>query len=201
MNQFKAIAVVSTLIFLIITLTGNGPSTYKFAIFFLAPMLWAVMAARRKLALHPGHFALLALAFVIHNLGAYGFYRRSFLGIEFDGYVHYYFGVAGGFVIARALGHNFQLTGWKVWVGTLIVILGIGGIHELIEYASTLALGPEKGMLKVGDGDTFDTQKDLLNNLLGAITALGLYGMARTPANLANVVLWGDERDLRAAAV
>lgn len=188
MNQFKTIAIVTTAIFLLITLTGNGPSTYKFAIFFLAPMMWAIYWKREKLALHPGHFALLALAFIVHNLGAYGFYRKSFLGIEFDGYVHYYFGVAGGFVLARALGYNFQLTGWKVWVGTLIVILGIGGIHELIEFASTLALGPEKGMLKLHDGDVFDTQKDLLNNLLGAITALGLYGMARTPANLANEV-------------
>jgi uncharacterized membrane protein YjdF len=200
MNQHKIIAIVATAVFLLITLTGNGPSTYKYAIFFLAPLLWAVMSARRCLALHPGHFALLALAFLVHNLGAYGFYKRAFAGIEFDSYVHFYFGVAGGFVIARALGHNFGLTGWKVWVGTAIVILGIGGIHELIEYASTLALGPEKGMLKVGDGDTFDTQKDLLNNLLGAITALGLYGMARTPANLGNEVLISEDDPKLAAA-
>ena len=185
MNPFYAIAIAATACFLLITFTANGPSTYRYAIFFLAPMLWAVLAARRKLALHPGHFALLAIAFLFHNLGAFGLYRTSWNKIEFDAAVHYYFGVAGAFVIARGLGYNFNLGGWKLWVGTLLVILGIGGIHELIEFGSTVALGPEKGMLKLGDGDVFDTQKDLLNNLLGAITALGLYGVSWSPAHLA----------------
>jgi uncharacterized membrane protein YjdF len=184
MNPFYLIATITTAIFLVITFTAHGPSTYRFAIFFLAPMLWGMLAARRKLALHPGHFAILAIALIFHNLGAFGLYRKSWGGIEFDGYVHYFFGFAGGFAVARALGYNFDLTGVKLWIGTLLVILGIGGIHELIEFASTIALGPEKGMLKMGDGDPFDTQKDLLNNMLGTITALGLYGAAWSPANL-----------------
>ena len=184
MNPFYAIAVITTAIFLVIPFVAHGPSTYRFAFFFLAPMLWAILAGRRKLALHPGHFALLAVALLFHNLGAFGLYRSSWQGIEFDGYVHYFFGVAGGITIARALGYNFGLSGWKVWVGSVLLILGIGGIHELIEFVSTIALGPEKGMLKIGDGDFFDTQKDLMNNLLGAITALGLYGVCWSPAHL-----------------
>jgi uncharacterized membrane protein YjdF len=183
MNPFYLIGVITTALFLLITAVAHGPSTYRFAIFFLGPMLWALIAARRKLALHSGHLVLLALALLFHNLGAFGFYRTSWQGIEFDGYVHYFFGLAGSLAIARALGYNFELNGWKVWVGTILVILGIGAIHELIEFASTIALGPEKGMLKIGDGDFFDTQKDLMNNLLGAITALGLYGVAWSPAN------------------
>jgi len=139
---------------------------------------------REKLAMHPGHFALMAAALLLHNLGAYGLYRTSWGGIEFDGYVHYFFGFAGAFAVARALGFNFELTGWKVWVGTILLILGISGIHELIEFASTIALGPEKGMLKLNDGDQFDTQKDILNALLGTCTALGLYGMKVSPAFL-----------------
>jgi uncharacterized membrane protein YjdF len=55
-----------------------------------------------------------------------------------------------------------------------------------------VALGPEKGMLKLGDADYFDTQKDLMNNLLGAITAVGLYGASWSPANLAG---WFWARD------
>ena len=61
-------------------------------------------------------------------------------------------------------------------MGTVIVILGLGGIHELIEYGSTLVLGPEKGMLKLNSPDAkTDTQKDLLNNTLGALLALAIY--------------------------
>jgi uncharacterized membrane protein YjdF len=192
MNPFYAIATITTALFLLITFVAHGPSTYRFAIFFLGPMLWGILAARRKLALHPGHYALLAMALLFHNLGAFGFYRTSWNGIEFDGYVHFFFGVAGGMAIARALGYNFDLGGWKVWVGTILIILGIGAIHELIEFASTVALGPEKGMLKLGDADYFDTQKDLMNNLLGAITAVGLYGASWSPANLAG---WFWARD------
>jgi uncharacterized membrane protein YjdF len=184
MNPFYAIAIITTVLFGVITLVAHGPSTYRFAILFLGPMLWALLAGRRKLALHPGHYALLAIALLFHNLGAFGLYRSSWNGIEFDGYVHYFFGIAGGMAIARGLGYNFGLGGWKVWVGTILIILGIGGIHELIEFASTIAMGPEKGMLKIGDGDFFDTQKDLMNNLLGAITALGFYGVTWSPAHL-----------------
>jgi uncharacterized membrane protein YjdF len=184
MNPFYLIAWVTTAIFITITFVADGPSTYRFAILFLAPMLWGMLAARRKLALHPGHFLILAVALVFHNLGAFGLYRTSWLGIEFDGYVHYFFGFAGGFAMARALGYNFDLTGWKLWVMTLLVILGVGAIHELIEFGSTIALGPEKGMLKSNDADFFDTQKDLLNNMLGTITALGFYGATWSPANL-----------------
>jgi uncharacterized membrane protein YjdF len=184
MNPFLAIASVTTILFLVITFTANGPSTYRYAFIFLAPILWAMYRWREKLALHPGHFALMAIALLFHNLGAYGLYRTTWAGIEFDGYVHYYFGFAGAFAIARALGYNFELSGWKVWIGTIIMILGISGIHELIEFGSTVALGPEKGMLKLNDGDVFDTQKDILNALLGTLTALGLYGMKVSPAFL-----------------
>jgi uncharacterized membrane protein YjdF len=184
MNAYKAIALITTALFIVITLTAHGPSTYRLAIIFLGPLLWGIYAGRRKLALAPGHYALLAIALLFHNLGAYGLYRSSWQGIEFDGYVHFFFGCAGGFAMARAIGYNFELTGWKVWVGAILVILGVGAIHELIEFASTIALGPEKGMLKLGDGDFFDTQKDLMNNLLGTITALGIYGASRSPAHL-----------------
>jgi uncharacterized membrane protein YjdF len=184
MNPFYPIATVTTILFLVITFTAHGPSTYRFAFIFLAPMLWGLLRARQRIALHPGHYALLAVALLFHNLGAYGLYRSSWGGIEFDGYVHYFFGFAGAFAVARGLGYVFELSGWKVWIGTVLMILGVSAIHELIEFASTIALGPEKGMLKLNDGDLFDTQKDILNALLGTLTALGFYGLVVSPAFL-----------------
>jgi hypothetical protein len=41
----------------------------------------------------------------------------------------------------------------------------------MIEAASTVFLGA-KGMYKMHDPDTLDTQKDLMNNMLGCLTAL-----------------------------
>ena len=199
MNSFKTIAWVTTAIFALITVVAQGPATYRFAILFLAPMLWAVYFARHRLHIHISHFAIFASALVLHNLGAFGTYGKQYYGLDFDTYVHFYFGVAGGFIVARGLRKCFGLAGWQMWVGTVIVILGLGAIHELIEYASTLMLGPEKGMLKLNSPDAkTDTQKDLVNNLLGTLVALGIYSVVRAirsskKENLADADLVGGK--------
>jgi putative membrane protein len=179
MNPFLAIGFLASAIFVLTSVFSHGPSTYRFAFIFLTPFLWAVYAARRRLALHPLHFGFFAIALLIHNLGAFGFYRQSPFGVEFDTYVHYFFGFAGGSVVARALDKRLPLNGWQTALGAILLVMGVGALHELMEYFSTLALGPEKGMLKINDGDIYDTQKDLLNNLMGAITAVLLYQFSR----------------------
>jgi uncharacterized membrane protein YjdF len=172
LNVHKAIALVATSVFVLFSIIGNGPSTYRFAFVFLGPLLWAVYFCRRVLCLTPGHFSVLAAAFIVHNLGAFGTYRATYFGLDFDTYVHYLFGVAGGLIVARALACNYGLFGGRLWVGTILLILGIGAVHELIEFVSTLLMGPEKGMLKINSPDKFDTHKDLANNLFGTLTAL-----------------------------
>jgi uncharacterized membrane protein YjdF len=180
MNSHKTIALVTTAILAAITLVAKGPATYRFAILFLGPMLWAIYFLRERLHIHPYHFAIFATALVLHDMGAFGSYGQEYYGLEFDTYVHFYFGVAGGFIIARALRACFGLSGWQLWVGTVIVILGLGAIHELIEFGSTMLLGPEKGMLKLNSPDAkTDTQKDLLNNMLGTLLALLIYSLFR----------------------
>jgi uncharacterized membrane protein YjdF len=63
---------------------------------------------------------------------------------------------------------------WQLNVVTFMFIMGLASLHEIMEYASYLLLGEEKGMLKPSTSYFFDTQRDLLSNLLGALTALGL---------------------------
>lgn len=176
----RTIAWVTTGIFALFSILGDGPSTYRYAVFFLGPLLWAVYFARNALCILPLHFAILAGAFVLHNLGAFGTYGKFYLGLEFDTYVHFFFGMAGAFIVAHALERTLGFRGWKLWAGTILLILGIGAIHELVEYLSTLLLGGEKGMLKTNDPDKFDTQKDLGNNLLGTIAALALSALWST---------------------
>ncbi len=177
-NSFSAIAWVTTALIILFGAIGNGPATYRYAILFLGPMLWAVYFMRRRLHIHACHFAIFATALLMHTLGAFGTYGQQYYGLDFDTYVHFYFGVAGGFIVARSLRCCFGLVGWQLWVGTVIVILGLGAVHELVEYASTLLLGPEKGMLKLNSPDAkTDTQKDLLNNMLGTLLALAIYSV------------------------
>jgi uncharacterized membrane protein YjdF len=160
-------------------------STYKFSFAVLSPILWLVYFLRRKLALHPFHFALFAAALLLHDLGSFGFYRAKFFGVEFDLFVHFYFGLVAGFFLYRALGHFYALSGWRLWVATALFTLGISGVHELVEWSTTLVMGPERGMLKLDPNDPFDTQKDLLNNLAGTLLASALYAIARRREQIA----------------
>jgi uncharacterized membrane protein YjdF len=175
MNSFQVMGGVATLLMFIFGLIGHGPNTYRYAILFLAPILWAVYYYRKRLCLRPVHFGLFALALLVHDLGAFGTYGHFYFHLEFDTYVHFYFGFAGAALAAQALRCNFGLRGLKLWVGTTLLIMGIGALHELMEFGSTMMLGPEKGMLKTNDPDKFDTQKDLLNNLCGTLLSLAIF--------------------------
>lgn len=148
-------------------------STYRFAPLFLIPLIWGVYLLRARLYLHPLHYLLFCIAVLLHNLGALGYYQQRFFGINYDAYVHNFFGLVGGLIIYRLLGSRVPaLTRWQLRVATLMFIMGIGALHELMEWGSTLALGPEKGMLKPESVTPFDTQRDLFSNLLGVTTAL-----------------------------
>ena len=59
-------------------------STYQWSFVFLLPLIWAVYFLRDRLALLPWHFALFALAIIIHDLGTFGLYRKTFVGLRFD---------------------------------------------------------------------------------------------------------------------
>jgi uncharacterized membrane protein YjdF len=147
-------------------------STYRWSFLFLLPLVWAVYFLRERLALLPWHFALFALAIIIHDLGTFGFYRKSFLGLRFDSYVHFMFGLVAGLVLFRAATERLPLSRKFLVIAVPIFIVGIGALHEMFECFTTILLGPERGMLKLHPDQPFDTQKDLMNNFLGAVAAI-----------------------------
>lgn len=176
---YLSIAAVATAALCTISwIPRDGPVNYRYAWLFLVPVVWLVYFGRRRLDLIPLHFALFASAVVLHDFGAFGFYQRSFAGLEFDHYVHFYFGFVGGWYAARGLTRRFGLRGFEHAFAVVLLITGVGGIHEIIEGLSTMALGPEHGMLK-SDGNPFDTQEDLLNNVLGSLTGCAAWAMQR----------------------
>jgi hypothetical protein len=171
-NADVAVASIATLAMIALSAVAPPGSTYRFSFLFLGAAMWLVYALRRRLHWRAFHLALIASALLLHNLGVFGWYRREFGGLQFDTYVHFYFGVVGGFVVRAGLEGGYGLRGWRIWLAVTLGILGMGAIHELIEWASTIALGPERGMLKTLADDPYDTQKDLMNNLLGTLLAL-----------------------------
>ena len=176
----RAIAFVFSAVFILFSLVIARPgSNYRFSALFLVPILWAAYFLRRKIHLHPLHYLLFALALLLHNLGAFGFYQRGFFGLSFDIYVHFYFGLVGGLLLQRYLEHATTLSPFHLRAFTVLLILGMGGVHEIVEWFSTLALGDKHGMLKRTGVYEFDTQRDLLDNLLGAALAVALYALTR----------------------
>jgi len=173
-SALRLIAIVACVVFLIISATAKVP-TYRVNPVFLLPLTWLPFWLRRRLFLMPAHYVLFAIAILIHDLGAYGFYQRSPIPFSYDILVHYYFAVAVTLSLHRALAMNFpMLRPWQVNLTSLLFMMGFGALHEIMEYMSYLLLGEEKGMLKPSTSYFFDTQRDLTNNLLGALTALAI---------------------------
>jgi uncharacterized membrane protein YjdF len=172
-RTLRLIGIVASVVFLVISATAKV-ATYRVNPVFLLPLMWLPYMLRRRVFLHPVHYFMFALAILVHDLGAYGFYQRSPLPFSYDILVHFYFGVVVTLMMHRAIGMNYAgvLRPWQVNVTTLLFMMGIGALHEIMEYMSYLLLGEEKGMLKPSTSYFFDTQRDLTNNLLGAIVAL-----------------------------
>jgi uncharacterized membrane protein YjdF len=175
----RTIGIVASVVFLVISATAKI-ATYRVNPVFLIPLTWLPYLVRRRLFLTPLHYVLFAVAILIHDLGAYGFYQRSPLPFSYDILVHFYFAVAVTLMLHRALAMNFpMLKFWQVNVTALLFMMGFGALHEIMEYTSYLVLGEEKGMLKPSTSYFFDTQRDLTNNLLGAIVGLVIAWMVR----------------------
>jgi uncharacterized membrane protein YjdF len=171
----RLVAWTASLVFVLISLVPHeGVAKYRFSFLFLIPILWGVFALRRRLSLRPLHFALFALALLLHDLGAFGAYSWNVIGLQFDWCVHFVFGLVGGPIVARVLEVQLGARGFALGLLVVLVITGIGGLHEIVEAASTRYLGKDLGMLYIGADNPYDTQEDLLANVLGACAALAL---------------------------
>ena len=174
------LACAASLIFVIIAATARVP-TYRINPIFLIPLAWTPYWLRRRLHLRFVHYALLIVAILLHDLGAYGWYQNSPLPFSWDILVHYYFAIPVTLILHRAIATNYAsvLKPWQAAVVALTFMMAFGAIHEIMEFMSYLLLGEERGMLKPKTSYFFDTQRDLTNNLLGTLTALALYYLAR----------------------
>ncbi len=178
MNPFVLIASVASVIFIMLAVVARVP-TYRVAPLFLVPIVWGMVLLRRRLHLHAVHFLLFALALVLHDLGAFGFYQRGFFGVSFDVYVHFYFAFAAAFLVHRFLSRTLPLGGGALRAATVLCIMGFGGVHEVMEYGTYLALPAEQAMLKQ-DSYRYDTSRDLTSNLAGVVLALSCLELAKT---------------------
>src|SRR5688500_10837080 len=70
------LACAASVAFVVISATARVP-TYRINPIFLIPLAWLPYLIRRRLHLHALHYALLVVAMLLHDLGAYGWYQDS----------------------------------------------------------------------------------------------------------------------------
>jgi uncharacterized membrane protein YjdF len=167
-TAFLVVACLGTLAFFAISFAPHiTVAKYRISCWFLAAIVWIVFALRRKLALRPLHYALFAIALVLHDLGAFGWYSRTIGGLQYDWCVHFYFGAVGAAIVATTMRERIGLHGPALYVLTLLAIAGMSALHEIVEWATTVFLG-DYGMLYVGPDNPYDSQEDMFAGVLGA---------------------------------
>lgn len=152
-------------------------SHYVYDFFLLQGLLWGMFFLKKRLNLFPFHFFLFGIFLVFHHMGVFGAYGWYFFGIEYDFWVHTYFGIITSLILYRAPTLIGGYDGWFKCAIIVFVVLGFSALHELFEFAGALILGKGEGVLFMGAGDLdpWDTQKDMWHNLLGSIIGLLIY--------------------------
>ena len=171
------LAITTVILILIEFYSLKTNSHYKWDFFFLILLLYGLYFIRDKIKLHPFHFLLASVFLILHNLGTFGTYSNYYFGLEYDLYVHAFFGFVASLILYRTYHLKGPYKGWFMYLAIIAVVLGFSAFHELFEYAGALTVGEGEGVLFVGAGDIdeWDTQKDMFNNLIGALIGLGLY--------------------------
>jgi uncharacterized membrane protein YjdF len=178
----KIILIITTIILVALEFYSlTTDSHYKWDFVFLMILLYGLFFIRKRIDLHPLHFALAAVFLILHNLGTFGTYSYNYFGFEYDLWVHGFFGFMASLLLYRTYYLKGPYKGWFMYVAIIAVVLGFSAFHELFEYAGALAVGEGEGVLFIGAGDLdeWDTQKDMLNNLIGGLLGIFLYKITR----------------------
>ena len=156
-------------------------SRYKWDFIFVM-LLWIVVyLARKRIDLHPVHFALFGLFLFLHFAGMFGWYQTYPLGMEYDYWVHGFFGFVAcvdgppRVLPLRSLSACFDCGGRNrlaTWVFCLSRNIRIRGAMTVGEGEGVLFIG-------AGDLDEWDTQKDMLNNLIGGLLGVLVFHVGR----------------------
>jgi uncharacterized membrane protein YjdF len=172
MNQTKICLLVFSAIFISLTAYALWiGSRYKWDAIFVMALWIGVFLIRDRINLHPVHYALFGVFLFLHFAGVFGWYESYPLGVEYDHWVHGWFGFVASLIVLRAYYFYGVYPPVLIAVATVALILGFSAFHELFEYAGAMAVGEGEGVLFIGAGDLdeWDTQKDMLNNLIGGV--------------------------------
>ncbi len=137
------------------------------------------------------HFPLSSLSYtlifcflVLHSIGSHYTYSEvpagrmvsDWMGWErnhYDRFVHFLWGFLLTMPIFEILRKKVSRKVWAIFVFAGCIIVLVGVLYELMEWAAAVVVDPEAGTAFLGtQGDVWDAQKDLLMNLCGAVCSV-----------------------------
>jgi putative membrane protein len=137
----------------------------------------------KKLRLSNLSYTLLTIFLLLHLIGAHYTYgnvpifdtlSRVFGDSrnDYDRIVHFSFGLCFFFPVKEWMDKRIKAEGrWSVFLPIIMVSFMLL-LYELMEFFAALVVSPELGVAFIGaQGDVWDTQKDLLFGVLGALIA------------------------------
>lgn len=154
-------------------------SRYKWDFLFIMLLWISVYALRHRIDLRSPPFFFFGIFLALHFAGMFGWYQTYPLGLEYDHWVHGLFGFVAMLIVLQAYHLQGLYSPWMINLAGLVLILGFSALHEIFEYAGAMVLGQGEGVLFVGAGDLdeWDTQKDMLNNLIGGLFGLAVFSL------------------------
>ncbi|GAB4278191.1 MAG: hypothetical protein Kow0056_10250 [Coriobacteriia bacterium] len=177
LNRFDWFMVVNTTALAISTLTTYFTAEWEFGLYAAVILIVGALAWKklRRFEYPWWLIVLVQVGIIAHFSGGYvkygpegWLYWHYFFGIRYDQIVHFYnsfVGVLGFGIISRQSAVDFGRAEPIILVG---LVLGAGALIEIVEYFAKLTIPG------VGVGDYDNNMQDLVLNLAGGITAVGL---------------------------
>jgi len=192
MSVQRSQALIAAAIVLVALLALSGARPYDrttwmlevFPVVIALPILWATYRQFPLTTLV--YFCIFLHAIVLMTGGAYT-YARVPLGFQladilnltrnpYDRIGHFFQGFVPALVAREILIRGQYVHGRKMLSFIVIcIVLAISATYEIFEWAAALVLGQGADEFLGTQGDSWDTQSDMLFALIGAVTALLLF--------------------------
>jgi len=187
MKRIIHIKIWASLLILAIILSGINPASRVVWVLELVLVIITsiiLLLTYKRFKFSKTSYALIFIYLILITIGAHYTFEevpwdgmKDLLGTErnpYDRITHFAFGLFLYFPLLEVFTRTSKLQHrfWMYFV-PLIIIVGLGGIYEILEWIAAVNFAPDTAQAFLGmQGDEWDAQKDMLLNSLGGITTM-----------------------------
>jgi len=184
-RQLHLMIVIYIVIFFILSLNPVDWFEWWFENIAAVLVVIALAGSYRKHRLTNFSYACILILLILNSIGAHytysfcpiGNWLKGYLGLKrnnFDRLVSFIFGLLISLPVIEILYHRLRLKYTQACILSSLIILSICVLFELYEMYSSMILSPERAAVFLGmQGDIWDSQNDMVMELLGSLTTMG----------------------------